>query len=76
MKTFEFSIIASGLDPTRRTSPTGFSTPAATMRRSRFRRGRIVADFAREADSVDTAICSAVACVKKAAAQVDWIENV
>jgi hypothetical protein len=39
-----------------------------------FQKGHIIVDFAREADSIDAAIVSAVECVTAAGAQVDRVE--
>src|ERR1700674_2455183 len=74
MKTFEFSIIASGLDPEARDFADRFFNAGCDDATISFHKGHIIVDFAREADSVDGAISSAVECVKKAGAQVDRIE--
>jgi transcriptional regulator with XRE-family HTH domain len=74
MKTFEFSIIASGLDPEARDFADRFFNAGCDDATISFHKGHIIVDFAREAVSVDGAISSAVECVKKAGAQVDRIE--
>ena len=74
MKTFEFSIIASGLDPQAEDFADRFFDAGCDDATISFQKGHIIADFAREAVSVDAAICSAVECVEKAGAQVDRVE--
>jgi hypothetical protein len=74
MKTFEFSIIASGLDPETEDFADRFFKAGCDDSTISFQKGHIIVDFAREADSIDAAICSAVEGVEKAGAQVDRIE--
>lgn len=74
MKTFEFSIIASGLDPEAEGFADRFYEAGCDDATISFQKGHIILDFAREADAVDAAICSAVECVEKAGAHVDRIE--
>lgn len=74
MKTFEFSIIASGLDPEAEDFADRFFNAGCDDATISFQKGHIIVDFARESDSVVAAICSAVACVKKAGAHVDRVE--
>jgi hypothetical protein len=75
MKTFEFSIVASGLDP----EAEGFADRVfdagcddATLS---FQKGHIILDFIREAETIDAAIVSAVECVTAAGAKVQRIES-
>jgi transcriptional regulator with XRE-family HTH domain len=74
MKTFDFSIIASGLDPEAEDFADRFFDAGCDDATISFQKGHIIVDFAREADSIDAAICSAVECVKKAGAKVDRVE--
>jgi hypothetical protein len=74
MKKYEFSIIASGLDPKADDFEILFFNAGCNDATVSFQKGHIIVDFAREADSIDDAISSAVACMKKAGAQVDRIE--
>jgi hypothetical protein len=74
MKTYEFSIIASGLDPKAEDFEKRFYDAGCEDATISFQKGHIIVDFAQEANSVDAAICSAVECVKAAGAQVDRVE--
>jgi transcriptional regulator with XRE-family HTH domain len=74
MKTFEFSIIASGLDPEADDFADRFYNAGCDDTTISFQKGHIILDFARDAESVDAAICSAIECVEKAGANVDRIE--
>jgi predicted DNA-binding transcriptional regulator AlpA len=74
MTTFEFSIIASGLDPQADDFETRFYNAGCDDATVSFQKGHIIVDFAREATSIDEAICSAVECVQKAGAHVDRVE--
>lgn len=74
MKTFEFSIIASGLDPDAEGFADRFFEAGCDDATISFQKGHIILDFAREADSVESAICSAIECVAVAGAHVDRIE--
>src|SRR5882757_6347372 len=74
MKTFEFSIIASGLDPEADDFADRFFNAGCDDATILFQKGHIIVDFAREAGSIDAALCSAVECVEKAGAQVDRVE--
>jgi hypothetical protein len=74
MKTFEFSIIASGLDPEAEDFADRFFNAGCDDATLSFQKGHIIVDFAREADSIDAAICSAIECVEKAGAHVDRVE--
>ncbi len=74
MKTFEFSIIASGLDPEAEDFADRFFNAGCDDATISFQKGHIIADFARGAELVDDAICSAVECVEAAGAIVDRVE--
>ena len=74
MKTFEFSIVASGLDPEADGFADRFFDAGCDDATLSFQKGRIVLDFARAAASLQGAIASAVEDVAKAGAKVDRIE--
>lgn len=74
MRTFEFSIIASGLDNTADDFEQRFYDAGCDGAGVGFQRGRIIIDFAREAASIDEAIASAVECVRKTGATVERVE--
>jgi transcriptional regulator with XRE-family HTH domain len=74
MKQFEFSIVASGLDPEAEGFADRFFEAGCDDATISFQKGHIIVDFAREAESVDAAICSAVEGVGKAGAHVDRVE--
>ncbi len=74
MKKYEFSIIASGLNPESEDFEQRFLDAGCDDATISFQKGHIIADFAREADSVDAAICSALECVEKAGAHIDRVE--
>lgn len=74
MKTFEFSIVASGLDPAAEDFADRFFNAGCDDATLSFQKGRIILDFARAAGSLQSAIASAVEDVAKAGAKVDRIE--
>jgi predicted DNA-binding transcriptional regulator AlpA len=74
MKTYEFSIIASGLDPQADDFEARFYDTGCADATISFQKGHIIVDFAREAGSIDEAIASAIECVTAAGAQVDRVE--
>jgi hypothetical protein len=74
MKTFEFSIIASGLDPSADDFESRFYDAGCDDALVAFQHGHIIVDFSREAASIDEAITSAVENVKTAGATVERIE--
>ncbi len=74
MKTFEFSIIASGLDPEAEDFADRFFNAGCDDATISFQKGHIILDFAREADCIDEAISSAVECVERAGVTVDRVE--
>jgi hypothetical protein len=74
MKVFEFSIIASGLDPKADDFESRFYEAGCDDATVSFQKGHIILDFAREAESVDAALSTAVLDVTKAGATVDRVE--
>jgi predicted DNA-binding transcriptional regulator AlpA len=74
MKTFEFSIIASGLDPEAEDFETRFLKVGCDDATVAFQKGHIIIDFARKAESVASALASAVEAVRAAGAHVDRVE--
>ena len=74
MKQFEFSIIASALDPEAENFADLFFEAGCDDVTISFQKGHIIADFARDAESIDAAICSALESVKKAGATVERVE--
>jgi hypothetical protein len=74
MKTFEFSIVASGLDPEADDFADRFFDAGCDDATISFQKGHIIADFAREATSIEIALCSAIDNVEKAGAHIDRIE--
>ena len=74
MKMHEFSIIASGLDHEAEDFETRFFNAGCDDATVSFQKGHIIVDFSREATTLQDAIASAVADVRKAGATVDRIE--
>jgi hypothetical protein len=74
MNKYEFSIIASGLDPTSEDFEQRFYDAGCDDATISFQKGHIIVDFAREADSISKAIVSAVQNVEAAGATVDRVE--
>jgi len=74
MQTFEFAVIASGLDPEDYDFDSCFYDAGCDDATVSVRGGRIIVDFAREASSIDEAIASAIECVRRAGATVDRVE--
>lgn len=74
MKMYEFSIIASGLDPSADDFEQRFYDSGCDDALVSFQKGHIIVDFAREAPSIDEAISSAIQNVMTAGATVDRIE--
>ena len=60
MKTFEFSIVASGLDPEAEDFADRFFMAGCDDATVSFQKGHIILDFARAAASLEAAIASAV----------------
>jgi hypothetical protein len=74
MNEFEFTIVASGLDPSADDFADRFYDAGCDDATVSFQKGRIIVDFAREAISLEAAIASAVANVETAGATVERIE--
>jgi predicted DNA-binding transcriptional regulator AlpA len=74
MKTFEFSIVASGLDHEAEGFADLFFDAGCDDSTVSFQKGHIILDFAREAKSLAAAIASAVEDVRKAGATVNRVE--
>jgi len=74
MKTFEFSVVASGLDPEAERFADRFFEAGCDDATVGFQKGHIILDFARDAACLDEAIASAVAAVTAAGAKVDRVE--
>jgi hypothetical protein len=74
MTIHEFSIIASGLDPQAEDFESRFYDAGCDDATISFQKGHIIVDFAREAESVEDAIASAIVAVLQAGAHVDRIE--
>ena len=74
MKTFEFSIIASGLDPEAEDFEARFYEKGCDDATISFQKGHIIVDFAREAASIEDAVASAVEDVLSTGAEIDRVE--
>lgn len=71
---FEFTIIATGLDPQAEDFEGRFFDAGCDDAIVSFQKGHILVDFAREAASLEEAIVSAVENVKEAGATVERVE--
>lgn len=71
---FEFTIIATGLDPQAEDFEGRFFDAGCDDAIVSFQKGHILVDFAREAASIEEAIASAVENVKEAGATVKRVE--
>ena len=76
MKTHEFCIIASGLDPEAEDFETRFLDAGCDDATVSFQKGHIIVDFTRDAESLDDAIASAVEDVQKAGAKVIHVTEI
>ena len=74
MKTYEFSIVASGVEPSAANFEDAFFEAGCDDATIAFQRGMLILEFGREAKSLEQAIASAVRDVKKAGAKVERIE--
>ena len=74
MKMHEFCIIASGLDPEADDFESRFYKAGCDDATIAFQKGHIIVDFARDAESLEDAIATAVEAVNKAGAKVDRVE--
>jgi hypothetical protein len=74
MKTFEFTIVADGLDPEAEDFEDRFFDSGCNDATIGFQKGAIIVEFARDAPNFLKAVTSAVADVQKAGATVKRIE--
>lgn len=74
MKKYEFSVIASGLDPEAEDFEARFYDGGCDDAIVSFQKGHVIIDFTREAGSVDAAISSAIENVLAVGAKVDRVE--
>jgi predicted DNA-binding transcriptional regulator AlpA len=74
MKTFEFSVIASGLDPNAEDFEARFYDNGCDDALVSFQNGHIIIDFARDAETFDEAVASALENVAAAGAHIDRLE--
>jgi hypothetical protein len=74
MKIYEFSIVASGVDPTAEDFESRFYDAGCDDALVAFQKGHTIVDFAREAPSLADALASAVDDVIKTGAQINRIE--
>lgn len=74
METHEFTVVATGLDPTAADFEGRFLEAGCDDATVAFQKGRILVDFARRARSLEAALASAVDNVRAAGAQVVRIE--
>jgi transcriptional regulator with XRE-family HTH domain len=74
MKTYEFTIIASGLDPEAEDFEDRFFEAGCDDATILFQKGAIILEFTREAPTFAKALISAFADVQKAGAKVERIE--
>lgn len=74
MPVFEFSIIASGVDPAADDFESRFYDAGCDDALVAFQRGHAIIDFSRKAASVEEAIASAIENVRAAGARVERVE--
>lgn len=74
MKVHEFTLVASGLDPEAADFEARFYEAGCDDATISFQKGRVILDFAREAESMDVAIASAVEDSTAAGARVERVE--
>ncbi len=74
MPMYEFSIIASGLDPEAEHFEAQFYVSGCDDALVSFQKGHIILDFSRKAANLADAITSALNCAAKAGATIDRIE--
>lgn len=74
MKTFEFTIIATGLDPQADDFESRFYEAGCDDALVSFQKGHILVDFSREAESLEAAIAFAVQACRDAGATVEHVE--
>lgn len=74
MPTFEFSIIATGLDPAADDFEDRFYEAGCDDALVAFQKGHIIVDFAREAETIEEALASAIEAVTAVGARVERVE--
>jgi hypothetical protein len=74
MKTYEFAIIATGLDPHESGYEDRFFAVGCDDATFSFQRGLIIAEFAREAPTLSRALLTAIDAIRSAGASVERIE--
>lgn len=74
MKNYDFSVIASGLNPQADDFEARFYDGNCSDCTVSFQRGHIILDFAREAETLEDAICSAVEDAIAAGCKIERIE--
>ncbi|MGH6877961.1 MAG: hypothetical protein ACREHV_11390, partial [Rhizomicrobium sp.] len=74
MKTYEFTIVATGLDPEAEDFEDRFFDAGCEDATIAFQKGAIVLEFAREAPNFLKAVASAIADVDKAGATIERVE--
>lgn len=74
MKTFEFSVIASGLDPRADDFEARFYDHGCGDALVSFQKGHIIIDFARDAETLDEAVAGALENVAATGAHIDRLE--
>ena len=73
MKTFVFSVVASGLDPAAPDFERRFLSAGCDDATISFQGGRVIIDFERQAPSLKEALSSATAAVRSAGARVESV---
>lgn len=74
METYEFTVIATGLDPSDENFEARFYDAGCDDALISFQKGHILVDFSREAESLESAIGSAVENCRSAGAIVERVE--
>jgi predicted DNA-binding transcriptional regulator AlpA len=74
MTIYEFAIIASGLDHTADDFESRFYDAGCDDATVSFQKGRIIVDFAREANAIEDAISTAMKAVQATGAKIDRVE--
>ena len=74
METYEFTIIAAGVDPHADDFEARFYDAGCDDALVSFQKGHVLVDFAREAETIEDAITSAVENVRQAGARVERVE--
>lgn len=74
METYEFTIIAAGVDPQAEDFEARFYDAGCDDALVSFQKGHVLVDFAREAESLEEAIASAIENIRQAGATVERVE--